>query len=126
MRTADLDPRQAAAEAADCGNLRRSRPSVRSCAIAVCGLALAGCEALVPMPDAALLKPQPSPKCAARPEKVAGGGSPEAAKLQRLDYEAQCYRQAEMIARYRLGKLQESIREAAKAKASKSQTAANP
>jgi hypothetical protein len=123
MRMADLDPRQAAV-AAVCATLRRSRP-VRLCAIAACGFALAGCETLVPMPDAALLKPQSSPKCEARPEKTAGDGSSEAATLRRLDYEAQCYRHAEMIARARLSKLQRSI-EQAKVKASKRDTTANP
>ena len=124
MRMADLDPRQAAVAAAVCATLRRSR-SARLCAVAACGFALAGCETLVPLPDAALLKLQPSPKCAARPEKGAGDGSSEAAKLRRLDYEVQCYRHAEMIARYRLGKLQELIQQA-KARASKRDTASNP
>jgi hypothetical protein len=124
MRMADLDPRQAAVAAAVCATLRRSRFSVRLCAIAACGFALAGCETLVPMPDTALLKPLPSPKCEARPASGAGGGS-EAEKLRRLDYEAQCYRHAEMIARTRLGKLQASLRESA-AKASKADTAAKP
>ena len=62
---------------------------------------LAGCEA-APWPDAALLKPQPPPKCAAKAD--AGAAAPDAAgdpaaKLRKLDYEAQCYRHAEMIAR---------------------------
>jgi hypothetical protein len=121
---ADLDPRQTAVAAAVCATLRRSHP-MRLCVVVACGLALAGCETLVPMPDAALLKPQPSPKCAARPEKGAAESSPEAAKIRRLDYEVQCYRHAEMIARHRLGRLQESIHQA-KVKASKRDTAANP
>lgn len=124
MRMADLDPRQAAVGVAVCARLRRSLP-VRLCVVAACSLALAGCETLISMPEAALLKPQPSPKCGARTEKGAGDGSSEATKLRRLDYEVQCYRHAEMIARHRLGKLQESI-EQAKAKASKRDTAANP
>jgi hypothetical protein len=129
MRMADLDPRRAAVAAAVCATLRRSRLSVRLCAMAACAFALAGCETLVTVPDAALLKPQPSPKCEARPEKAAGDGSSEATKLRRLDYEAQCYRHAEMIARARLGKLQASLRESeakARARASKADTAANP
>jgi hypothetical protein len=125
MRMADLDPPQAAVAAAVRVMLRQPRLSVRLCAIAACGFALAGCETLVPMPDTALLKPQPSPKCEARPEKGAGDGSSEATKLRRLDYEVQCYRHAEMIARARLSKLQESFQQA-KAKASKRDTAANP
>lgn len=126
MRMADLDPRQAAVGVAVRATFHRSRLSVRFCVVAACGFALAGCEMLVPLPDAALLRPLPSPKCAARPTAEAGkDGGAEAAKLRRLDYEAQCYRHAEMIARYRLGKLQESLRQSA-AKARKQDTAANP
>ncbi len=76
------------------------------------------------MPDTALLKLLPSPKCEARPTSGTGG-STEADKLRRRDYEAQCYRHAEMIARAKLGKLQESLRQAA-AKAKKRDTAAIP
>jgi hypothetical protein len=123
---ADLDPRQAAAGVAARATARRLRPSVRFWATAVCGLALGGCETLIPMPDAALLKQLAPPKCGARPTAQAGKeGGAETAKLGRLDYEAQCYRHAEMIARHRLGKLQESLRQSA-AKARKSGTAVNP
>src|SRR6185295_5787833 len=38
------------------------------------------------------------------------------AKVRQLDYEAQCYRHAEMIARNRLGRLQESVEEMVRAK----------
>jgi hypothetical protein len=88
---------------------------------------LAGCDA-APLPEAALLKPQPVPKCEA-PKETKGSGAPgatsaeassgkaadEAARLRRLDYEAQCYRHAEMIARRRLGRLQESVQDTARA-----------
>jgi hypothetical protein len=96
-------------------------------AAAACGLVLAGCETLVPvgesaayMPptatrtrtDTALLKMLPPPMCDARSAPAPGKGS-EADRLRRLDYEAQCYRHAEMIARLRLRKLQASVRKQA-------------
>jgi hypothetical protein len=121
---AGRDPRQTAVGVAVRATLRRSRPWARVCVIAACGFSLAGCATLVPLPETALLKPLPSPKCVARPTSAAGGGS-EAEKLRLLDYEAQCYRHAEMIARARLGRLQESLRQSA-AKASKADTAAKP
>jgi hypothetical protein len=74
------------------------------------GAVLAGCD-IVPMPEAALLKPQPPPKCDAKRETDA---TDDAARLRKLDYEAQCYRHAEMIARSRLGRLQESVRQTAR------------
>jgi hypothetical protein len=80
-------------------------------------MALAGCDTLVPLPDVALLRPQPPPKCEPHPAPAAAGESGEVAKLRKLDYEAQCYRHAEIIARNRLGRLQESIK--AKARAAK-------
>jgi hypothetical protein len=123
---ADLDPRRAAAAVAVRAIFHRSRPLVRFCFVAACGFALAGCEMLVPLPDAALLRPLPSPKCETRPAPEAGvDGGAEAGKLKGLDYAAQCYRHAEMIARYRLGKLQESLRQSA-AKARKSDIASTP
>jgi len=67
------------------------------------------------MPEAALLRAQPAPKCERRPAPGATEDGGEAAKLKKLDYEAQCYRHAEMIARSRLGRLQAKIREAARA-----------
>jgi len=126
MRMADLDPRQPAAAVAVRAVFHRSRPSVRFCFVAACGFAVAGCETLVPLPDTAMLRPLPSPTCEARPAPEAGkDGGAEAGKLRRLDYQAQCYRHAEMIARSRLGKLQESLRQSA-AKARKSDIASNP
>lgn len=64
----------------------------------------------VPMPDSALLKPLPAPDCQFKGD----AGSPEAQR-QKLDYQEQCYRQAEAIARARLQRLQEQVDEAVKA-----------
>ena len=76
---------------------------------------LAGCD-IVPLPDATLLKQQPPPKCDAKSRSAtqkqaasATDADGDAAKLRQLDYEAQCYRHAEMIARSRLGRLQELV-----------------
>lgn len=115
MRLADPDPRRAAAPVSSAPRPIRAR----LLAIVLGAVALAGCEALVPMPETALLKPQPAPKCETRSAAAAGEGG-EAAKLKRLDYEVQCYRHAEMIARNRLGRLQGSIKESAKAAAKRS------
>lgn len=117
MRTGSLGPRQTAAGALACSPLvkpRRAGLPLILCAVALG--ALAGCEAHIPMPDSALLRPQPPPRCDRKAETDAAAASRgDEAALKRLDYEAQCYRHAEMIARSRLGKLQDSIRESAKA-----------
>jgi len=57
----------------------------------------------VAMPSQALLKPQPEPDCTFPATDTA------ADERQKLDYERQCYRHAEMIARTRLQLLQESV-----------------
>ena len=57
----------------------------------------------VPVPSEALLKPQPEPDCTFSATDTA------ADERQKLDYERQCYRHAEMIARARLQLLQESV-----------------
>jgi hypothetical protein len=80
---------------------------------------VAACDA--PLPDTALLKPQPAPKCQPKGDATV---SDDATKLRKLDYEAQCYRHAEMIARNRLGRLQESVQDRARAAKAKSSTAA--
>jgi hypothetical protein len=59
-----------------------------------------------PIPSEALLKPQPEPDCTFPPTDTA------ADERQKLDYERQCYRHAEMIARARLQLLQESVAKA--------------
>jgi hypothetical protein len=58
----------------------------------------------VPLPEPALLTPQPEPQCSSA---TAGTGPSDP---QRLDYERQCYRHAEMIVRARLELLQEAVR----------------
>jgi hypothetical protein len=56
-----------------------------------------------PLPAASLLSPQPEPSC-----ELETTGS-NADERQKLDYERQCYRHAEMIVRSRLQLLQESM-----------------
>jgi hypothetical protein len=57
----------------------------------------------VPLPSLALLAPQPEPGC----EFPATDSDPD--ERQKLDYERQCYRHAEIIARARLRLLQRSV-----------------
>lgn len=71
--------------------------------------------------DAALLSSQPEPDCAFKTD------DPNATERQQLDYERQCYRHAEMIARNRLEMLQSAIRQRATVTPSRTSTAAaNP
>jgi hypothetical protein len=58
---------------------------------------------LIPLPAAPLLSPQPEPRC-----KFEATES-NADERQKLDYERQCYRHAEMIVRSRLQLLQASV-----------------
>jgi hypothetical protein len=60
-----------------------------------------------PLPDRSMLEPQPEPDCTFRGPL----SSPATAEEMRmkLDYEQQCYRQAESITRDRLKQLQSSI-----------------
>jgi hypothetical protein len=138
MRIADLGPRQGAVAPAVRGALRQSRPFLPLCAAALCGLGLAACD-VVPLPDAALLQPQAPPQCKAPKSAKADEGfeGSEAAKLRRLDYEVQCYQQAEMIVRHRLRQLQEALQQPPakadntgnkrdKKRDAKRETAANP
>ncbi len=62
-----------------------------------------GSATKVPLPSLALLAPQPEPDCEF-PATDAG-----ADERQKLDYERQCYRHAEIIARARLRLLQRSV-----------------
>ena len=64
---------------------------------------VAGPKAKVPLPSLSLLAPQPEPNC----EFPTTDSSAD--ERQRLDYERQCYRHAEMIARARLRLLQRSV-----------------
>jgi hypothetical protein len=57
----------------------------------------------IPMPAAPLLSPQPEPSCEFETTES------NADERQKLDYERQCYRHAEMIVRSRLQLLQGSV-----------------
>ena len=99
--------------------------------IALGATLLAGCDT-PPLPESALLQPallqpQPPPRCSPkgeagqRKQQPAPAGASakatdtaDAAALRKLDYEAQCYRHAEMIARNRLGRLQNSVQDMVK------------
>ena len=122
-----VGPRRSAVVVQGCSELHRDiwrwPRSACVCAAVLGAALLAGCD-MGPMPDAALLKPQAPPKCDARsrraaPKQPASATTAEPdsdAKVRQLDYEAQCYRHAEMIARNRLGRLQESVEEMVRAK----------
>jgi hypothetical protein len=64
----------------------------------------------ISLPDQALLIPQPEPDCEFRPSPTDPDGN-----NVKLDYERQCYRQAEIIVRTRLRLLQTSVGEMIKA-----------
>jgi hypothetical protein len=66
----------------------------------------------VPLPDQSLLEKQPPPQC--RLSKAPEGINPNEALVVTLDYERQCYRQAEEIVRARLDALQEAVRDTVK------------
>ncbi len=82
-------------------------------AAAAAGL-LSACTGELPLPESALLAQQPAPRCEYRgtkgdgAERKADAPAEQAAQLK-LDYERQCYRHAEMIARAKLRKLQKSV-----------------
>jgi hypothetical protein len=63
----------------------------------------------VPLPDRALLVSAVEPDCEFRTT------DPNADERQKLDYERQCYRHAELIVRDRLMRLQEQVRRTARA-----------
>ena len=58
----------------------------------------------IPLPEAPLRSPQPKPSC-----EFETAASSNADARQKLDYERQCYRHAEMIVRSRLRLLQDSV-----------------
>ena len=64
---------------------------------------------IIHRPDKALLKPQPAPDCEFRGAD-AKTMDPDLFARLKLDYERQCYRRAEKIARDRLRVLQASAR----------------
>ncbi len=66
-------------------------------------------KAAIPLPDPAMLRRQPEPDCAFR-GAVSYPITAEETR-QKLDYEQQCYRQAETIVRARLEQLQGSVGE---------------
>jgi len=67
----------------------------------------------IPLPDRALLQRQEEPDCGFRGTL----SSPMTAEeiQQKLDYEQQCYRQSELIARARLHALQEAVEDTIRA-----------
>jgi hypothetical protein len=96
----------------------------------LCALALGGCAAPattanpnapirvasrspIPLPDRALLERQGEPDCAFR-GPLSNPSTAEETRMK-LDYEQQCYRQAEFIVRARLNQLQDSVDETVRA-----------
>jgi len=65
----------------------------------------------VPRPEQALMEPQSAPDCAFR-GPVSSPITADELRMK-LDYEAQCYRQAEAIVRARLQQLQDTIKASA-------------
>ena len=111
---------------------RDARLSARVLAAAVSAVVLAGCayswrddpvtrpanagistgyalQTPIPLPSRTLLSPQPEPDCKFTTS------DPDPDSLQKLDYERQCYRRAEQIARHRLRLLQGAVDETIKA-----------
>jgi hypothetical protein len=91
---------------------RRRQPSHHASSLerneASGGLSLHTVGSPIPQPDPALLSPQPAPECefkaVAQPDT-----EPREAMRMKLDYEQQCYRQAEVILRARYQRLQEAF-----------------
>jgi hypothetical protein len=67
----------------------------------------------IPLPERALLERQAEPDCAFR-GPLSNPVTAEEARMK-LDYESQCYRQAEFIVRERLQRLQDSVDETVRA-----------
>jgi hypothetical protein len=108
--------------------------SMAGCGLAGCGSDLIDSErsprvsrAKLAQERVALLKRQPPPNCEYRATREdsakrqadssppPGDANPDAALRTKLDYERQCYRHAEMIARARLTSLQGAIQNGEKA-----------
>jgi hypothetical protein len=58
---------------------------------------------VIPLPDPGLLRHQAEPECEFPPSEI------DADDRQKLDYERQCYRHAEIIVRDRLQLLQNAV-----------------
>ena len=105
-RNATVTPPMAAASIETAGGstptARAAKPTARAAAPTV-----RAARPIAP-PERALLVPQPEPVCYL--------SDPAANERQRLDYERQCYRQAEMIARNRLRLLQDAVASAKRAR----------
>jgi hypothetical protein len=68
----------------------------------------------IPLPDRALLVPQPEPNCEFKTQTHPNSPGPDTEHMK-LEYELECYRQAEIIVRSRLRRLQVSVGETIKA-----------
>ena len=111
---------------------RHMQLSARAFAVAFCAVTMTGCDhagrlptrsstsgtyispgagsrTTIPLPQRALLNPQPEPGCEFKSTQA------EAVDPSKLDYERQCYRHAEMIVRSRLHLLQGSVDKTIKA-----------
>ena len=91
---------------------RRGKAGILAMSAMAC--LLSACD--VPVPDSALLQPMPAPRCEQRSSakndaKAADAKEGDEAETARakLDYERQCYRHAELIARGKLRNLQEQV-----------------
>ena len=73
----------------------------------------------IPLSDRSLLEPQPSPDCTFK-GPLSNPVTAEEMRMK-LDYEQQCYRQAESIARDRLLQLQNSVEKTIKTEGRPSQ-----
>jgi hypothetical protein len=103
---------------------KHAHMSARVLAVVICATALAGCDCTsravskiangnismgpalrtpIPLPARALLNPQPQLNCESETTES------KTDDRQKLDYERQCYRHAEMIVRSRLQLLQGSV-----------------
>lgn len=69
--------------------------------------------AAIPLPSQALLTAQPAPNCEL--ESALGDVSAAEAMRAKLDYQQQCYRQAEILVRARLHALQSAVEATARA-----------
>ena len=120
-----------------CATRRRGKRLLLAGTLLACGLA--GCSAgdvggvaearRIPLPKPALLARQPAPSCEYRTASLDASsqrpadGQPAASDnagtdqvlRAKLDYERQCYRHAELIARSRLRDLQDAVQVTAKA-----------